>query len=384
MSPDEMTPAFHVAQVLTCAIAVAAAAWVLRGAMRARGRVAVGDVARAGIWLVGVGGMLTLAGLCSGVVHAFGVIRLGFLAGVLCIPLVGGALFALAAMGKVRLTAAAGALVAASLLGAPLGWWMAWVEPYDLRLETADLALPEERAGEEPIRIGVFADLQCEEVGEHERRAVAMLLAEEPDLILVPGDLYQGTDEDWADVEGPLLELLGTVRAPYGVYFVPGDTDHRPQIRAVRERTDWTVLVNEIVDVPVKDRQLRIAGLANRASVDVARELEAMRGETDVRIVMSHAPDTVLALRGPPRADLIVAGHTHGGQIVVPWYGPPMTLSHVPREIARGGLHTYEGRSIYVGRGIGLERRQAPRVRLLCPPEVSVLTLRSVPATGRR
>ena len=120
---------------------------------------------------------------------------------------------------------------------------------------------------------------------------------------------------------------------------------------------------------------MRIAGLANRASVAVARELEALRGDADVRIVMSHAPDTVLAMRGEPRADLIVAGHTHGGQIVVPGFGPPMTLSHVPRHIARGGLHTHAGRAIYVSRGIGLERRQAPRVRLLCPPEISVLTL---------
>lgn len=373
------TTAFVVAQTLILAAGVAAAVWVLRRAVHARGRVAVLDVVRAGIWLAGASGLLTLAGTCLGVVHAFGVVRIGFLAGTLCVPLVGAGLLAVAALQRARVTPAALALALLGMLGAPLGGWMAWVEPYDLRVETADVDLPAARAGTEPVRVGVLADLQCEEVGDHERRAVAELLAQEPDLILVPGDLFQGTDDEWERWREPLLDLLATVRAPHGVWFVPGDTDHMEQINALRERTDWHVLIDEIADVTVRDRRIRIAGLANRASTGLARAFESAPGDADVRVVLSHAPDIVLALDGPPRADLVVAGHTHGGQIVVPGFGPPMTLSHVPREMAAGGLHRHAGRQVYVSRGAGLERRQAPRVRLLCPPEVSVLTLRAGP-----
>ncbi len=251
------------------------------------------------------------------------------------------------------------------------------MEPYDLRVEQATLTLPAERAGRAPIRVGILADLQCEDVGAHERNAVATLLAQEPDLILVPGDLFQGTPEEFAEHRKPLMELLATLHAPGGVYFVPGDVDTDATIAALRESTDWTILINDVVDVQIRDRQVRIAGMANRASFDVARDLENMPGDADVRIVMSHAPDTVLRMNGRPRADLFVAGHTHGGQIVVPGFGPPITLSRVPRAIAAGGLHRYEGRAIYVSRGVGLERRQAPRVRLFCPPEVSVVTLTS-------
>lgn len=80
------------------------------------------------------------------------------------------------------------------------------------------------------------------------------------------------------------------------------------------------------------------------------------------------------------RVDLVVAGHTHGGQIVVPWYGPPMTLSRVPREVAAGGLHRVNGNAVYVSRGVGMERMQAPPMRFLCPPEVTIVTLASASA----
>ena len=72
----------------------------------------------------------------------------------------------------------------------------------------------------------------------------------------------------------------------------------------------------------------------------------------------------------------MVAGHTHGGQVQVPYAGPPTIASQVPRGVGAGGLHELEGRRVYVTRGVGVERGQAPKLRIGSPPEVSVLTLR--------
>ncbi len=91
---------------------------------------------------------------------------------------------------------------------------------------------------------------------------------------------------------------------------------------------------------------------------------------------MPHRPDPLWTPGTDSRIDLLVSGHTHGGQVSVPFFGPPITLSSVPRDVAAGGLHVVDGRRIYVSRGVGLERGTAPRIRFRVPPEVSLLTLK--------
>jgi predicted MPP superfamily phosphohydrolase len=73
---------------------------------------------------------------------------------------------------------------------------------------------------------------------------------------------------------------------------------------------------------------------------------------------------------------LTLSGHTHGGQLQLPLVGPLTTASNVPRDVAAGGLHSLDGRRLYVSRGIGVERDQAPRLRFGAPPEISIVTLR--------
>jgi hypothetical protein len=94
-----------------------------------------------------------------------------------------------------------------------------------------------------------------------------------------------------------------------------------------------------------------------------------------LRVVLGHRPDFVMRLAGHTRVDLALAGHTHGGQIVLPGFGAPVTLSRLPRRYA-SGLHIYEGIPLHVSPGVGMERLTAPQVRFFCPPEVSVLEVR--------
>ena len=70
-----------------------------------------------------------------------------------------------------------------------------------------------------------------------------------------------------------------------------------------------------------------------------------------------------------------MAGHTHGGQVQLPGVGPLMTMSHVPRAVAAGGLHQVDGNPIYVSTGVGREQQGAPQIRFLAPPSIALLTL---------
>ena len=74
-------------------------------------------------------------------------------------------------------------------------------------------------------------------------------------------------------------------------------------------------------------------------------------------------------------ADLLVTGHTHGGQVRLPLIGPLMTLSRIPRAWAAGLTELPGGGKLLVSRGLGMERGYAPRIRFLCRPELMVIDL---------
>ena len=279
------------------------------------------------------------------------------------------------------LTGTGRALALAMVTLAGVGIYATFIEPFRLQLEEATVLLAPARAGKEPLRIGVLADIQTRRITAHERHAVDTLMAQRPDVILLPGDLFHGTAGELRREHDALRELLGRLSAPGGVFFVIGNTDRAPHdVQRLLEGTPVTLLDNELHQVRIRDREVTIGavnpwGNPTRATARI-RELEDLPGTADIRILLSHFPDSALELRHGSRVDLTVAGHTHGGQIVVPFFGPPVTLTQVPRNVAAGGLHDLDGRRVYVSRGVGVERGQAPRIRFLCPPEVTLLTLR--------
>jgi predicted MPP superfamily phosphohydrolase len=278
------------------------------------------------------------------------------------------------------------ALVSLSLI--PIGIYATWVEPFRLQLETARVAVSPRRDGEDPVRIGVLSDLQTDHVTDYERNAVAHLMALKPDLILLPGDVFQGGWENFEENRSALRDLLSQLSAPGGVYLVLGDVDGPGEhLREILGSTSVRLLVNDMVRVTVGDRLVTIGGVELNTTTVPARNLvhclETSPGDDDIRILLTHRPDVALGLQPGSRIDLVVAGHTHGGQVVVPWFGPPITLSRVPRNVAAGGLHTLEGNNVYISRGVGFERGQAPRIRFLCPPEITLLSVETSNGEGK-
>lgn len=316
-----------------------------------------------------------------GGLNAWGVMRMAYVWCVVVLPAIGLVAYLGAWRGWLPTLSRgtkllAGLLVACSLVGVQASW----IEPTWLVVERATVELPPARSGSDPIRVGVLADIQTDAVGEHEHRAVDLLLAERPDVILLPGDLFHARWKDHPGQWEAFRELLMRMEAPGGAFVVVGDVDTPHELRRLTEGTPVTPLLDEAVRLTIGDRKVELLGVTStRFSRRLNPWIDAFQrepGDDAVRIVFAHHPDVSLHLGDVGRLDLVVAGHTHGGQVVVPFFGPPFTISNVPREVAAGGLHELGGSPLYVSRGVGLERNQAPRIRLFCRPEVSLIELR--------
>ncbi len=290
------------------------------------------------------------------------------------------AMFALAT--RTRATRGARALLWTAALSLPLvGVYATFIEPFRLVEERVDVVLDPRFAPSEPLRVAVLADLQSREVDDHLRAAVAMAIAFEPHLILLPGDLIQADSREEFERAAPQFrELLEPLNAPLGVYFVLGNTDAQTLVGRVFDGTNVRLLENQSVELEFAGKRVLLGGAGMNPFAPATRafvERFDVRERDELRLLFAHYPDIALELDDAPAIDLIVAGHTHGGQVQLPWFGAPLTLSRVPRAVGTGGLHELDGRPIYVSRGIGCERGAAPRLRFLCPPEVSLLTLRA-------
>lgn len=374
---------FHTLLAGSVGLDVLVAARVLfrRTAATERDQPHIIDSPRLLVALLWVGGLFVpRAFVVELVLHAFAAINITYVTLVVSLPLIGlTTLIGGRRHSGVELSRAVRVASVVLLLPAAVGVYATFVEPFRLQLERADVSIPRQRLGSAPIRIGVLADIQTARVTDYETRAVEQLMALKPDIILLPGDLFQGNDSTFAREESALRELIARLSAPGGVYCVLGNVDRRDRIERIIEDTHVRLLVNEIVRVEIRDRRLTIGGLElrciSRGARNVISEMEQTGEAGDVRVLMSHLPDVVHLLQPDTRIDLTVAGHTHGGQVVIPFFGPPITLSNVPRSVAAGGHHVMNGRQIYVSRGLGCERGLAPRIRFLCTPEITLLTL---------
>jgi predicted MPP superfamily phosphohydrolase len=231
--------------------------------------------------------------------------------------------------------------------------------------------------GTRDLRILHLTDIQTPTIGAHERRALEAGLAARPDLIVLTGDYVQNelgrrTEERAAFDLRVLMSRVG-FNAPLGVFATNGDAG--PPCRDVFAGTAVRCLVDESASVALPGGgTMSITGLSRSRGrerrPEALGELLGAVPRADVRVVISHAPDFVDAL--PEPVDLVLAGHTHGGQVVLPFFGPPHTASRLPRLYA-GGLHDYAGTPLHVSRGVGMERGFAPPLRFLCPPEICVL-----------
>jgi uncharacterized protein len=329
------------------------------------------------IWLLA---MIPLAGLSS---------LLGYQSGFMVLRLLAQAIFGelpiLALMAAAFALRRWGPRAAGPPLVAALSLVAVYVEAYhhgprqlQLRRHTLDLTGGRTRAG--VLRVLHLSDLQTPAIGPYEKAALRLAADQPADLVVWTGDYVQPRMARTRErAEADLGALLARTRfdAPLGVFAVRGDVDrHWPRPLA---GTGIRLLGAEAVRLPLAGgRSLSLVGLTPGMSrgrdLHTLAELVRSVPAGDLRLVFGHNPDFTIFLAEHAPVDLALAGHTHGGQVVLPFWGAPYTKSRLPRSLA-SGLGEFRGQRLHVSAGIGMERGVAPQLRFRCPPEICLIEL---------
>jgi predicted MPP superfamily phosphohydrolase len=263
------------------------------------------------------------------------------------------------------------------LIGLLPAAWGVLVEPGLLEVReraVAPAAWPASLAG---LRVAAISDVHggAPHVDEDAlRRLVERTNASRPDVIVLLGDyVIHGVPGGRFMEPAQVADLLSGLRAPLGVFAILGNHDHWHDALGTAsafEAEGIPMLVNEARRVERGGVPLWIAGLddAWAGAPDAAAALRPVPAGEAV-LLLTHNPDIFPTL--PARATLTLAGHTHGGQVRVPWLGPPIVPSKYGQRYAEGWI-VEDGRSMYVTTGVGTSI--AP-VRFLVRPEVALLTL---------
>ena len=268
------------------------------------------------------------------------------------------------------------ALAAMAAAGA-VGAYASLVEPRRLVVRRHSLELPRWPAALGGLRVGVLADLHggaphgsLAAIG----RWVDAMNALEPDLVLLAGD-YADSHFLLGGRVAPerIAEALGALRAPLGSVAVLGNHDWKRsglRVWTALARAGATVLENDSVALEAPGGRFHVAGLADmrqRAPSITAALAAVPAGEP--AILLSHDPDLFPLV--PERVAVTVAGHTHAGQIAIPYVRRPFIPSRYGERYARGHI-VEDGRHLVVSAGLGTSGIPA---RLLAPPELLLLEL---------
>lgn len=259
------------------------------------------------------------------------------------------------------------ALAAFGALCVLYGWK---IEPYRLAVTTVQVESP--KVTGEALRIVLLSDTHCDPVGRLEGKIPAAAAALRPDLIVFAGDSIN--EEAALPRFKALMTELATL-AP--VYAVSGNWDawFWPTLD-LYGGTGVRRLEGEALDLAVHGTKVRLLGLPADEGFK-GKTLFARADKDSLSIALHHYPDEVYDA-AEAGVDLYLAGHTHGGQVALPFYGALVTLSRYGKRF-EAGRYRVGPTTLYVNRGIGMEGGHAPRVRFWAAPELTLLELRRGP-----
>ena len=261
--------------------------------------------------------------------------------------------------------------------------WTAWVELFRVRhlqWSPYTLAVPGLPPALHGLRVLHLTDVHITPVWMPAwDTLLARVAADPPDLICLTGDFVEHKHDPVPALPN-VRRFVNGLRSRLGVYATLGN--HDGDVLATYAG-DWPVrlLCNETVRLTGDDASLELFGAHGVERHDPSPRVLAGLGPKPpgtLRIGLAHYPDQVEPLAGAG-ADVVLAGHTHGGQVCLPGGWPLMTHDSLPRRLSRG-VHRVDGRTwLAVGRGLGFSSYP---VRAFCPAEAVELTLVAAPGRG--
>lgn len=221
------------------------------------------------------------------------------------------------------------------------------------------------------LRIGMITDVHHSAVvsAEDVTRAVMLLRDAAPDIVVLGGDYVSFFDRTYV---APVAELLAPLaNAPLGSFAVLGNHDDEKEMPAALTSRGFTVLKDQRTSLTARGERLDLAGIRfwTKGPGDIASVLKGTGGTT---LLLAHDPRR-LTEAAALDVQLVLSGHTHGGQVVLPGVGA-LAGRKFP---VLAGYAMKDNTSLFVSRGVGTV--YVP-VRVNCPPDVAVLTLRRAPS----
>jgi hypothetical protein len=253
------------------------------------------------------------------------------------------------------------------------------VEPNLLHVEHHTIQSSSVTSELDGIRILQFSDLHLGEFYSLTKfqRLVHRINELQPDIVVFTGDLVDNFSK-YPD-QRRIAPILQQIQAPLGKYAVYGNHDQggggKPIYRQILAKSGFHLLVNEHDTIRIGHSKMTIAGLDDflLGSPDLKKTLQRLPADA-FTLLLVHEPDVADRVTNYP-IDLQLSGHSHGGQVRIPWYGsvytPPLA------ETYREGIYTLPGSrksmTLYVNRGIGTTRLP---FRFVSVPELTLFTLK--------
>ncbi len=270
------------------------------------------------------------------------------------------------------------------LLGLVLGVWAFWIEPSRLVIKNVDLSIGKWHQEHNGLRIAILTDLHVGSPHVSLDR-LAFIVSEtnkqSPDLIMILGDTVVSSPNykkfGFFAEPDKIAQKLKELKAPLGVIAILGNHDWwldgtGNTLKTALEQVNINVLKNDSVELTKDGKSFWVAGLMDFwKRDDPPNIIKALAKTSDDPILMlSHNPDIFPEI--PDKVSLTLSGHTHGGQIKLPFLGRPSIPSSFGQRYAAG--HVIENnRHLYVSTGIGTS---IIPVRFCVPPEIVILKIK--------